>query len=278
MEQGSGQKLIALQEYLASLGSVAIAFSGGVDSSFLLEVARRVLGDKAVAITASSSAFPSRETQEAAAFCKAKGIRQVTFSFAPLAVKEFRHNVPDRCYFCKKNLFQKILDIAGENSIQYVCEGSNMDDMGDYRPGLRAIKELGIKSPLKHCSLYKEEIRQLSKALGLESWDKSSFACLASRIPYLEEISEMKLGMVEQAEQLLLDSGFKQFRVRLHGGNLARIEVLPQELEKLLKLREKVTTKLKEIGFKYVSADLAGYRTGSMNEVLSKEKRAGYGA
>lgn len=261
-------KLENLKAYLRSLGSVAVAYSSGVDSTFLLKVAYDVLGEKVIAITASSRSFPKRESNEAADFCKVHGIKQITIESEELNIPEFRHNAVDRCYHCKKELFTKIIRLAKENGIEYVCEGSNMDDNGDYRPGLKAVAELGVKSPLRECDLYKEEIRELSKKMELPTWNKPSFACLASRFVYGEEINEKKLEMVEKAEQTLLDLGFKQLRVRIHGENLARIEVLPEELERLLSLRDTVVKALRQAGFAYITMDLQGYRTGAMNEVI----------
>ena len=262
------QKLHNLKEYLRSLGRVAVAFSSGVDSTFLLKVAHDVLGDNAVAVTATSCSFPKREFDEAASFCAENGIKQITVVSNELDIPEFRKNPTNRCYLCKSALFKKIISLAKENGIEYVCEGSNVDDMGDYRPGMKAVAELGIKSPLRECGLSKDEIRALSKEMNLPTWDKPSFACLASRFAYGEVINEKKLSMVEKAEQFLLDMGFKQFRVRIHGENLARIEVLPAELEALLSKREEVTKHLRELGFAYVTMDLQGYRTGAMNEVI----------
>ncbi|MBO4319595.1 MAG: ATP-dependent sacrificial sulfur transferase LarE [Treponema sp.] len=264
----NNEKLSNLKKYIRSLGSIAVAFSGGVDSTFLLKVAHEELGEKAIAITALSSTFPKRESDEADSFCKDNGIKQITFISNEMSIPEFRENDVNRCYFCKKELFTKILMLAKENGIENVCEGSNMDDNKDYRPGMKAVEELGIKSPLRECNLYKEEIRSLSEQMGLPTWNKPSFACLASRFAYGEEINIKKMSMVEKAEQALIDIGFRQLRVRIHGDNLARIEVMPSELQRLLSLRETVIKKLRDAGFTYVTMDLQGYRTGAMNEVI----------
>ena len=266
------EKYERLKEYLKELGSVAVAFSSGVDSTFLLKTAHDVLGDKAIAITASSNLFPRRELKESSAFCKSENIRQVIFNVDELAIDGFRNNPKNRCYLCKHALFTKIKEIAAKNNLACVAEGSNMDDNGDYRPGLQAIAELDIKSPLRHVELYKQEIRDLSKELGLTTWDKPSFACLASRFVYGETISEDKLNMVDSAEELLRSKGFKQFRVRIHGDMIARIEILPSDFDKLMQTatREEIVNKFKKYGFKYVSLDLQGYRTGSMNESIER--------
>ena len=258
-----------LKAYLRSLGSVAVAFSSGVDSTFLLKTAHDVLGDKCLAITAMSCSFPKRELEEAKAFCEKEGIRHITVESEELEIEGFCQNPKNR-YICKKELFEKIREIAGKEGLNAVAEGSNMDDNGDYRPGLQAVAELGVKSPLRHSELYKEDIRALSKGLGLPTWEKQSFACLSSRFVYGETITKEKLGMVDRAEQLLLDLGFHQLRVRIHD-KMARIEVLPDELQKVLNNREQIVKAFKEYGFTYVTMDLQGYRMGSMNETL-KEK------
>jgi uncharacterized protein len=267
------EKYQALQDNLRSMGSVAVAFSSGVDSTFLLKVAHDVLGDKAIAVTASSCSFPERERQEAISFCKANNITHIVCKSEELDIEGFRHNPKNRCYLCKHELFEKIWEIAKEYQIEHVVEGSNMDDNGDYRPGLIAVKELNVDSPLRAAELRKAEIRELSQRLGLQTWDKQSFACLSSRFPYGETISEEKLGMVDKAEQLLLDLGFHQLRVRIHG-TIARIELMPEEFPKIMdeQVRKTVYSKLKAYGFSYVTLDLLGYRTGSMNETLSAEE------
>ena len=263
------QKMRKLSEYLAGLGSVAVAFSGGVDSTFLLQAAKDVLGDGVIALTAVSDFFPDRERREADAFCRERGIRQIICREEILKVPGVAANPANRCYLCKRALFEMFLAQAKRQGFSHVAEGSNLDDLGDYRPGLQAIAELGILSPLRECGFSKEDIRALSKEMGLPTASKPSYACLASRFAYGEEITGEKLAMVDQAEQLLLDLGFTQMRVRIHG-TLARIEVLPEDFPRLAEpaLRREIAEKLKTYGFSYVTADLARYRTGSMNEIL----------
>ncbi len=264
------KKLEHLKEYLLDLGSVAVAFSSGVDSTFLLYVAHQALGKRAIAVTAQSCSFPKRELDEAKAFCDSHGITHFICQSEELDIEGFRQNPKNRCYLCKHELFEKIWEIAKQNGISAVAEGSNMDDNGDYRPGLIAVKELGIKSPLRDAELTKAEIRELSRELGLPTWDKQSFACLASRFVYGETISEEKLSMVDRAEQLLLDLGFHQVRVRIHG-MIARIEIEKSEMGRFLdtETAEQVARRFHEIGFLYVTLDLDGYQMGSMNKALN---------
>lgn len=264
------KKYEKLKEYLSSLESVAVAFSGGVDSTFLLKVAHDILGDDTVAVTARSCSFPERELKEAIAFCKNEGIRHFIVDSEELEIENFSNNPPNRCYLCKRELFEKIRNIAEKDGVKNVIEGSNLDDNGDYRPGLQAVSELGVKSPLRFAGFTKKDIRALSKALGLPTWNKQSFACLSSRFVYGETISREKLSMVDKAEQLLLDLGFHQVRVRIHG-NVARIEVEPEEFEKVLQSRTEIAEKFRQYGFQYVSLELLGYRTGSMNESLDQD-------
>ncbi|MDE6314714.1 MAG: ATP-dependent sacrificial sulfur transferase LarE [Lachnospiraceae bacterium] len=268
------EKYQRLQEYLRALGSVAVAFSSGVDSAFLLKAAADTLGtEKVMAVTASSCFFPERELKEAKAFCGENGIRHMVCEIQVMDIQGLRQNPKNRCYLCKHALFEHIIEIAQKNHINAVVEGSNMDDNKDYRPGMAAIKELGIQSPLCHAQLYKKEIRELSREFQLPTWKKPSFACLATRFVYGETISEERLKMVDKAEQMLLDMNFHQVRVRVHGqgaGTIARIEILPEEFARFMQEenRVKIYQYLKETGFSYVTLDLGGYRTGSMNEIL----------
>ena len=262
-------KLERLREHLHGIGSAVVAFSSGVDSTFLLRVAHEELGDRVVAVTIRSHTFPKRELDEAAAFCRAEGVRHEVIDSEELDIPGFAENPPDRCYHCKRELFSKLLAFARENGLAAVLEGSNIDDDGDYRPGRRAIRELGIVSPLHEAGLTKAEIRALSREMGLPTSDKPSFACLASRFPYGERITAVGLEQVEKAEQWLLDAGLglTQLRVRSHG-DMARIEVPPADIPRLASHAAEIAAAFNEFGFAYVTLDLRGYRTGSMNEVL----------
>jgi pyridinium-3,5-biscarboxylic acid mononucleotide sulfurtransferase len=266
---GLNTKLEKLKLNIKNMGSLAVAFSGGVDSTFLLKVAHDVLNDKVIAVTARSSTFPEREFKEASRFIEKSGIKHIVIISEELEIEGFSHNPQNRCYFCKKELFTKIIDVARQNDIKYIADGSNIDDLGDYRPGMQALKELEVISPLKDCGMTKEDIRILSKQMNLPTWDKPSFACLSSRFPYGHEITKEKLEMVDKAEQFLLDLGFRQVRVR-HHGEIARIEVPSGDRVKFFneEFMDKVYTKFKEIGFAYTALDLKGYRTGSMNETI----------
>ena len=253
---------------LGKLDSLMVAFSGGVDSSFLLAAARQALGERVVAATASSSIHPCREQDEAVRFVRERGIDHILLQTNEIALSEFYSNGPDRCYHCKKALSEELLRIAKEKTIHHVAHGANKDDLGDYRPGFRAAQEAGIIAPLIDVQLGKKEIRFLAKEMGLLEWDKPAMACLASRFPYGSVITEKKLRMVEAAEEffLTLDKGFRGLRVRHHGA-VARIEADPVNFGKIVsdQTRRAIVERLRAIGFEHVSLDLEGYISGKMN-------------
>lgn len=267
MKSISQNKLQQLRHLLKDLKSCAIAYSGGVDSTFLIKVAYDTLGEKALAVTATSSIYPKRELEDAKRYAQEIGIPHIIFHSEELDIPEFLDNSYDRCYYCKKELLNKLQEIAKEYHLHAVIDGSNADDILDYRPGVRALNELGIKSPLKEVGLTKQEIRQLSIAMHLKSSGKPAFACLASRVPYGVKITRERLKQVETAEEYLFSLGIRQCRVRYHD-YIARIEVPLEEIPMIFTNSKAIITRFKTLGFIYITLDLEGYRTGSLNEVL----------
>ncbi len=264
------EKLRSLKNILESLDSAVIAYSGGVDSTFLSKVAFDVLGDKALAVTVKSEVHPQWEFEEAVELAKEIGFKHETISAEALSIPKFSDNPPDRCYYCKKEILIKLKEFARERGFKHVIEGTNLDDTGGHRPGMKALAETGVRSPLKEAKLAKADIRELSKRFGLPTWDKPSYACLASRFPYGIRITEEKITAVDKAETFLRDFGIKQLRVR-HHDQIARIEVAEADMETLLQNRETIVSKLKGLGYAYVTLDLQGYRSGSMDEVLNRD-------
>lgn len=267
------EKLLKLREIVRELKSVVIAFSGGVDSTLVTKVCFEILQDNSMAVTARSKTYPDFEFEEAKALAREIGIRHLVLNTSELAIEGFASNPPNRCYFCKTELFEKLKDIAKQHGFLYVVDGANVDDMGDYRPGLKASKELGVKSPLKEAGMTKKDVREASKILNLPNWNKPAYACMSSRFPYGQSITEEKLKMVSEAEKYLRSLGLRQFRVR-HHETIARIEVLPEDIPFLIdpSTRNELIEKFKAIGFTYVTLDLEGYRSGSMNEALSNKE------
>ena len=265
------EKLSKLKVIVSKLESVVVAFSGGVDSTLVAKVCYDTLKDNSMAVTARSETYPDFEFKESQELAREIGIKHMVVDTSELAIEGFANNPPERCYFCKTELFGKLKEIAKEHGFLNVADGANSDDTQEFRPGLKASKELNIRSPLKEAGLAKEDIRKVSKLLNLPNWNKPAYACLSSRFPYGQSITEEKISMVSEAEKYLRDLGLIQFRVR-HHETIARIEVLPGDIHTLTNspAKEELTAKFKEIGFTYVTLDLAGYRSGSMNEVLSE--------
>jgi|WetSurMetagenome_2_1015567.scaffolds.fasta_scaffold212087_1 pyridinium-3,5-biscarboxylic acid mononucleotide sulfurtransferase len=267
-----------LREILANMQSLVIGFSGGVDSTLLLKVAVDVLGPRALAMIGQSATYPTREFEEALALARSMGARYEIVHTEETDDLKFKENPPDRCYYCKTELFGKLREIAQRDAIAWIADGTITDDLGDFRPGMRARNEGEVRSPLLEAGFSKDEVRELSKHLGLSTWDKPSFACLSSRFPYGTPILRENLSRVDAAESFLRDNGFRRFRVRFHDTSTARIEVDPSEISRLVQepFRSELVSHFKSLGFTYVTMDLQGYRTGSMNEVLSEEEKEGY--
>ena len=272
------EKYKFLQSILGEMGSVAIGYSGGVDSTLLVKVAHDVLGEKALAMIGKSETYPTREYEEAISIARRTGVRYVEVNTEETDVLKFQENPPDRCYFCKTELFGKLGEIAEQEGIAWIADGTITDDVGDFRPGMRAKSELNVRSPLLEAGLGKAEVREISRYLELPTWDKPAFACLSSRFPYGMEITKENLTKVDQAETILRDFGFRRFRVRFHDEQTARIEVDANDIRRFMEngLREKIVAELKQLGFVYITLDLQGYRSGSMNEVLPVELKLQY--
>jgi uncharacterized protein len=271
-------KYTELRSILHDMGSVAIGFSGGIDSTLLIRVATDVLGEKALAVIGRSETYPTREFEEAVQLASSFGTRYRVVNTEETDNLKFRENPPDRCYFCKTELFGKLNSIAQEEGIRWTADGTIIDDLGDFRPGMKAKSEHSIRSPLLEAGFGKADVRALAFELNIPTWDKPSFACLSSRFPYGQGITKENLTKVDAAETFMRDLGFRFFRVRHHDDRTARLEIGPQEIQRLFEtaLREKIVGKMKELGFVYITLDLQGFRSGSMNEILTEVEKKEY--
>jgi len=267
-------KLERLHCLLTDMGGVVIGYSGGVDSTMLAAVAKKILGDRALCVLASSETYPASEVREALETAAKLGIDVIRIDTDELKNEAFAANTPDRCFFCKTELFGKLIDIGKGRGIQWVADGANLDDLDDYRPGSRAAAQLGVRSPLREAGLTKNDIRELSRRMDLPTWNKPSFACLSSRIPYGTRIEPDVLLRLEAAERFMKELGFRQVRVR-HHGDIARIEVEQEEIVRVAspEIRKKVTERFKELKYLYITLDFGGYRMGSMNAVFNRENK-----